>query len=345
VIDEVPCALELLDTGAMSEFAQLSDQWIRDSDGILLTYSSSDLSSFTKINSFYKRITQIKAMAKEQLKLPTSANSATRTATRAIHRDFNPAVVLVATKCDQVTERAVSANQGATLARKLGIQFLETSSKDHVKVRQAFFGLIRQLRRGTSLQADSANIHAYQPRKSYNLTNIEEQASEQHEQPSMTILNFSRPLTQRANSMSDIGVAQMERDPVRRSRTHSTSSVPVGGSELTESLPMSPTKISTSPYLKVKVHLGVFSSFILIVFTPISYVSLKDQVDGKLRRIAKPGMDEGGNRLKYLAHDEFMDINSDEDLSLAFETWEVQQKVSLYHRNARQLEEMELYVK
>lgn len=53
--------------------------------------------------------------------------------------------MLVGNKCDMVAERQVSSLEGSTLAKKLGLNFIETSARDGIKVKDAFYRAIRQL--------------------------------------------------------------------------------------------------------------------------------------------------------------------------------------------------------
>ena len=55
------------------------------------------------------------------------------------NRNSNPTfMVLVANKCDLVSQRVVDYDAGASLAQELGILYTETSSKDSVSVEIAF---------------------------------------------------------------------------------------------------------------------------------------------------------------------------------------------------------------
>jgi GTPase KRas protein len=56
-------------------------------------------------------------------------------------------VMLVGNKCDRVTEREVSTQEGQALAKELGCDFVEASAKNCVNVEKAFFDVVRQLRR------------------------------------------------------------------------------------------------------------------------------------------------------------------------------------------------------
>lgn len=55
--------------------------------------------------------------------------------------------MLVGNKCDRVTEREVSTQEGQALAKDLGCEFVEASAKNCVNVEKAFFDVVRQLRR------------------------------------------------------------------------------------------------------------------------------------------------------------------------------------------------------
>jgi GTPase KRas protein len=55
--------------------------------------------------------------------------------------------MLVGNKCDRVTEREVSTQEGSALAKELGCDFVEASAKNCVNVDKAFYDVVRQLRR------------------------------------------------------------------------------------------------------------------------------------------------------------------------------------------------------
>lgn len=61
---------------------------------------------------------------------------------------FGPApVMLVGNKCDRVTEREVSTQEGSALAKQLNCDFVEASAKNCVNVEKAFYDVVRQLRK------------------------------------------------------------------------------------------------------------------------------------------------------------------------------------------------------
>lgn len=99
--------------------------WIRDGDAFMLVYSISSRSSFTRILQFHAEVMRIR---KSQM-------------------DSDPFICLVGNKCDRVTEREISMREGFALAKELGCDFLEVSSKNCVNVEASFYGLVRAMRK------------------------------------------------------------------------------------------------------------------------------------------------------------------------------------------------------
>jgi GTPase KRas protein len=134
--------LEVLDTAGQEEYTALRDQWIRDGEGFVLVYSISSRPSFTRIQKFYKQIQRVKESS--QSGSPTYPGSPLS----ASSMGSGPApVMLVGNKCDRVTEREVSTQEGYSLAKELGCDFVEASAKNCINVEKAFFDVVRQLRR------------------------------------------------------------------------------------------------------------------------------------------------------------------------------------------------------
>ncbi|KAF2812596.1 uncharacterized protein BDZ99DRAFT_474742 [Mytilinidion resinicola] len=93
--------------------------------------------------------------------------------------------------------------------------------------------------------------------------------------------------------------------------------------------------------LKVKVHCpSAGSTMTLVVSTNISFQSLKDRIDAKLQRSTNVSLSAGQVKLKYLDEDDYVSIQSDEDVQTAFETWKEQQRDQIM---AGQLGEIELF--
>ncbi|KAI9484594.1 putative small G-protein Ras2 [Zychaea mexicana] len=121
VIDEQPCVLEVLDTAGQEEYTALRDQWIRDGEGFLLVYSISSRSTFERVERFRDQIFRVKDVNQVPL-------------------------ILVGNKCDKVTEREVSREEGLQMARRLRCEFTETSAKTCVNVERSFYSVVRMIR-------------------------------------------------------------------------------------------------------------------------------------------------------------------------------------------------------
>lgn len=170
-IDGQSCMLEVLDTAGQEEYTALRDQWIRDGEGFVLVYSISSRSSFTRIQKFHHQIQRVKeSAAAGSPTYPGSPLSQTMGSTT-----FGPApVMLVGNKCDRVTEREVSTQEGSALAKQLNCDFVEASAKNCVNVEKAFYDVVRQLRRQrASAPRDSGrsrpnnDSHGYRPKEGH----------------------------------------------------------------------------------------------------------------------------------------------------------------------------------
>jgi cell division control protein 24 len=100
--------------------------------------------------------------------------------------------------------------------------------------------------------------------------------------------------------------------------------------------------------LKVKVHCssgsGSINSMTFVVPINISFQSLKDRIDVKLQRSSTSAvstLSSGHVKLKYLDDDDFVSIQSDEDVQMAFETWRESQKAQQIGGG---IGEIELYI-
>jgi GTPase KRas protein len=99
----------------------LRDQWIRDGEGFLLVYSISSRSTFERVERFRDQIFRVKDVD-------------------------NVPLMLVGNKCDKVTEREVSREEGYAMAKRLSCDFIETSAKTCVNVERSFYSVVRMIR-------------------------------------------------------------------------------------------------------------------------------------------------------------------------------------------------------
>ncbi|KAF9345815.1 Ras GTPase, partial [Mortierella sp. AD094] len=122
VIDEEVALLDVLDTAGQEEYSAMREQYMRTGEGFLLVYSITSRNSFEEISTFYQQILRVK------------------------DKDFFP-IILVANKCDLEHERQVSTHEGRELAKQFNSRLIETSAKQRINVDEAFYNLVREIRR------------------------------------------------------------------------------------------------------------------------------------------------------------------------------------------------------
>ncbi|KAM5256071.1 GTPase NRas-like [Ctenodactylus gundi] len=121
VIDGETCLLDILDTAGQEEYSAMRDQYMRTGEGFLCVFAIDNSKSFADINLFREEIKRVK------------------------DSDDVP-MVLVGNKCDLPT-RTVDTEQARELAKSYGIPFIETSAKTRQGVEEAFYTLVREIRR------------------------------------------------------------------------------------------------------------------------------------------------------------------------------------------------------
>ncbi|KAK9457105.1 ras family-domain-containing protein [Dipodascopsis uninucleata] len=100
----------------------MREQYMRAGQGFLLVYSITSQSSFEEIKVFHQQILRVK------------------------DKDYFP-IVVVGNKCDLETERQISQQTGRKLAQDYQCSFIETSAKQRINVDEAFYNLVREIRR------------------------------------------------------------------------------------------------------------------------------------------------------------------------------------------------------
>ncbi|CAG8613239.1 3160_t:CDS:2, partial [Cetraspora pellucida] len=124
VIDDEVALLDVLDTAGQEEYRHVAmrEQYMRTGEGFLLVYSITSRNSFDEISTFHQQILRVK------------------------DKDYFPTIV-VANKCDLEMERQVSGQEGRELAKNFNCRFIETSAKQRINVDEAFYNLVREIRR------------------------------------------------------------------------------------------------------------------------------------------------------------------------------------------------------
>ncbi|TKX22015.1 Ras-like protein 5 [Elsinoe australis] len=122
VIDEEVALLDVLDTAGQEEYSAMREQYMRTGEGFLLVYSITSRQSFEEMRTFQQQILRVK------------------------DKDYFP-IIVCGNKCDLEAEREVSTEEGKKLARDFGCRFIETSAKSRINVENAFFDIVREIRK------------------------------------------------------------------------------------------------------------------------------------------------------------------------------------------------------
>lgn len=122
VIDNEAALLDILDTAGQVEFTAMRDQYMRCGEGFIICYSVTDRHSFQEASEYRKLITRVRLS--EDIPL-----------------------VLIANKVDLESQRRVTTEEGKNLANQFGCPFFETSAALRHYIDEAFYTLVREIRR------------------------------------------------------------------------------------------------------------------------------------------------------------------------------------------------------
>ncbi|KAL1456940.1 hypothetical protein WDU94_001625 [Cyamophila willieti] len=126
VIDGETALLDILDTAGQEEYSAMRDQYMRTGEGFLLVFAVNSMKSFEDIGSYREQIKRVK----DAEEVP---------------------MVLVGNKCDLSTW-AVDMNQAQELAEQFNIPFIKTSAKTRMGVDDAFYTLVREIKKDKMLR-------------------------------------------------------------------------------------------------------------------------------------------------------------------------------------------------
>ncbi|KAK3707490.1 RAS1 protein [Vermiconidia calcicola] len=138
VIDDEVALLDVLDTAGQEEYSAMREQYMRTGEGFLLVYSITSRQSFEEMVTFQQQILRVK------------------------DKDYFP-IIVVGNKCDLESERQVSTEEGRQLARSFGCNFIETSAKSRINVDNAFYDIVREIRKYNKNMSGYSGANAHRP--------------------------------------------------------------------------------------------------------------------------------------------------------------------------------------
>jgi len=132
-IDDKVVKLQIWDTAGQERFRTITSSYYRGSHGIIVAYDITERSSFDHVRMWMQEIEKYAVAGTNGL----------------------PNRLLVGNKCDLVSKRAVSYDEGKTLADELGVRFVETSAKNSHNIDNAFNLLCREIKQRVAPQPTS----------------------------------------------------------------------------------------------------------------------------------------------------------------------------------------------
>lgn len=120
-IDGETCMLDILDTAGQEEYSAMRDQYMRTGEGFLCVFAVNNAKSFEDISQYREQIKRVK------------------------DADEVP-MVLIGNKVD-LAVRSVDSTKAEAVAKEYNIPYIETSAKTRQGVEDAFFTLVREIRK------------------------------------------------------------------------------------------------------------------------------------------------------------------------------------------------------
>ena len=131
-INDQEIKLKIWDTAGQERFRNITTQYYKGADGIVLVYDVTDEASFDKIKDWMDQI--LSNTNKDEICL-----------------------ILLGNKCD-IEKRSISYEQGKTLANELQVNFFETSAQTGQNIKDAFETLTADIMKKKKIGGDNNNI-------------------------------------------------------------------------------------------------------------------------------------------------------------------------------------------
>jgi GTPase KRas len=163
----------VLDTAGQEEYSAMREQYMRTGEGFLLVYSITSRQSFEEMVTFQQQILRVKD--KDYFPIIVVGNKCDLESERQVStegRSYSTFARMCAAMalgkrdargrhalrheiarlsrfmfCNEVCWLKVFATEGKNLARQFGCKFIETSAKSRINVDNAFYDIVREIRK------------------------------------------------------------------------------------------------------------------------------------------------------------------------------------------------------
>jgi Ras-related protein Rab-1A len=108
IVDDKSVKLQIWDTAGQERFKTITSAYYRGADGIIIVYDITDRNSFAHIKDWLDDVNK--------------------------YTDDNPLKIIVGNKIDLIKDKQINENDMKTMTAQTGIEILECSAKDSIKI-------------------------------------------------------------------------------------------------------------------------------------------------------------------------------------------------------------------
>jgi len=119
MIDDKSVKLQIWDTAGQERFKTITSAYYRGADGIIIVYDITDRNSFAHIKDWLDDVNK--------------------------YTDDNPLKIIVGNKIDLIKDKQISNNDMKTMTAQTGIEIIECSAKDSIKINDLMEILTKKL--------------------------------------------------------------------------------------------------------------------------------------------------------------------------------------------------------
>jgi len=119
VVDDKRIRLNIWDTAGQERFRNITNSYIKGSNGVLMVYDITDRKSFIDVNQWIASINE--------------------------HSSLTTPIIILANKSDMESTRQVTKTEGELLAKKYNLPFFEVSARKNTNISEAIEILVKNM--------------------------------------------------------------------------------------------------------------------------------------------------------------------------------------------------------